>query len=266
MSAGVPLRAIVHGDFYALPTKKPHGPIVNARPLLNFTTMWKLGGAHIADQYVPLLARAGVLPCTQFALHTSSNVADLLRVLHDYIWFGFFRQRCVCLVVDDVRRVYGSVVHDTLQCLLRLVGFPAAVVDMLLLATTEATVHMGGSRGVSEALARLLAGLAQGYPASVMVFCVVAQARAFLALLQVPFNWLGYMNDTTWCIDSQSDLPVFADNLQKAGLQTNLFRVVPSSYWWLQPIKAFRVRSARDLCTWEGHACLYTRGQAMCEW
>ena len=42
------------------------------------------------DQYVPLLARAGVLPCTQFALHPSSSVANLLRVLHDYIWFNFF--------------------------------------------------------------------------------------------------------------------------------------------------------------------------------
>ena len=49
VSAGVPLRAIVHGDFYALPAKIPHGPIVNSRPLFNFTTMLKLVGAHIAD-------------------------------------------------------------------------------------------------------------------------------------------------------------------------------------------------------------------------
>ena len=94
VSTGVPLRAIVHGDFYALPAKIPHGPIVNARPLLNFTTMWKLVGAHIVDQCVPLLARARVLQCTQVALHASSNVADILRVLHDYMWFGFFH-RCV---------------------------------------------------------------------------------------------------------------------------------------------------------------------------
>ena len=31
VSTGVPLRALVNGDFYALPTKVPHGPIVNAR-------------------------------------------------------------------------------------------------------------------------------------------------------------------------------------------------------------------------------------------
>ena len=85
VATGVPLRAIVHGGFYVLPAKIPHGPIVNASPLLNCTTMWKLVGAHIADQYVPLVAFAGVLPCTQLALHASSSVADLLRVLHDYI-------------------------------------------------------------------------------------------------------------------------------------------------------------------------------------
>ena len=86
--------------------------------------MWKLVGAHIASQYVPLLAQAGVLPRTQFALHASSSVADLLRVLHDYFWFRFHRRKCVCLVVDDVRHAHGSVVHDTLRWLLRLAGFP----------------------------------------------------------------------------------------------------------------------------------------------
>ena len=57
---------------------------------------------------VLLVARAGVLPCTQFALHASSGVADLLRVLHDYMWFSFFRWRRECMVVDDVRHAYGS--------------------------------------------------------------------------------------------------------------------------------------------------------------
>ena len=99
VTAEVPLRTLVHGDFYALPATMPHGPIVNARPLLNFTTMWKLIGAHIADQYVPLVARAGVLPCPQFALHASSSVVDLLRVLHDYILLE---------LVSPVSRVYGS--------------------------------------------------------------------------------------------------------------------------------------------------------------
>ena len=33
---GKPLDVVVQGDFYALPNKVPHGPIVNSRPLLNF--------------------------------------------------------------------------------------------------------------------------------------------------------------------------------------------------------------------------------------
>ena len=49
VATGVPLDVLVHGDFYALPAKTPHGPIAKAQPLLNFTTMWKLIGAHIAD-------------------------------------------------------------------------------------------------------------------------------------------------------------------------------------------------------------------------
>ena len=134
LATGVPLRAIAHGEFYALRAKVPHGPIVNARPLVNFTTMWKLGGAHIASQYVPLLAGVGVLPCTQLASHAVSSVARLLRVLHDYVYFGFFRSKRVCLVVDDVRHACGSIRHSALRCLLRLDGFLEAVIDLLLLA------------------------------------------------------------------------------------------------------------------------------------
>ena len=249
VATGIPLRAIVHGDFCASPAKTPHGPIVNARPLSNFTTMWKLVGAPIASQYVLLLARARVLPCIQFVLHASSSVVDLLRVLHDCVWFRFSHRKCVCLVVGDVRHAYGSVVHTALRCLLRLTRFPAAVINLLLLATTEATVHMGGSGGVIEALARLLAGVAQGCPTSAMVFCVVAEVRAFFVLLRVPpcwgpgrsFNCLGYMEDTTWCIDPKSDLPLFADNLQRAGLHTNLLSSGPKQLLVVASCEGFQV-------------------------
>ena len=152
-------------------------------------------------------------------------------MLHNYMWFRFFRRQRVCLVVDDVRHAYWSVVHDTLRWLLRLAGFPNEVVELLLLATA----HIGGSSGVTEALARLLAGVAQGCLASGMVFCVVAEVIPFVALLRVPpcwglggpFNRFGYMDDTTWCIDSDSDLSLFAENLQRAGLKTNLFSSGP---------------------------------------
>ena len=120
---------------------------------------------------------------------------------------------------------------------------------MLLLATTEATIHMGGSGGVAEALACLLAGVAQGCPVSAIVFFVVAQVCVFLALLRVPpfwgpggpFNRLGYMDDTTWWIDSESNLPLFADNLQRAGLKTNHFSCGPKQLLVIALCEGFHV-------------------------
>ena len=41
------------------------------------------------------------------------------------------------------------------------------------------------------------------------------------------FNTLGYMDDTSLCINFEGDLPVFAANLQRARLLTNLFFVMP---------------------------------------
>ena len=52
----------------------------------------------MAEQYVPLPAWSRVLPCTQFAVHAKSSGADLLRVLHDFIWFRFHRRTRVHLV------------------------------------------------------------------------------------------------------------------------------------------------------------------------
>ena len=30
---------LLHGDFYALPNKLPHGPVSNTRPMVNMTTL-----------------------------------------------------------------------------------------------------------------------------------------------------------------------------------------------------------------------------------
>ena len=139
--------------------------------------------------------------------------------------------------------------HDTLQCLLRLAGFPAAVGGMPLLVTIEATVRMSCSRGVSEAIAGLLAGLAQVCLACAMVFGVVAEVRAFLALLRVPrcwgplgpFNRLGYSDNTTWCIDPESGLPVFTENLWKTGLLANLLQSGSKELLVVAACKGFQV-------------------------
>ena len=154
------------------------------------------------------------------------------------------------MVVDDIRHAYGSVVHTTLACLLCLAGFPGSVIQLIVLATTAATIHMGGPEGVRETVARLLAGVAQGCPASAMVFCVVAEVRAFIALAQIPpcqgprgpFNRLAYMDDTTWCLDTTSDLQRFGVRLQHAGLQTNLFSSAPEQSLVIASCTGFQVQ------------------------
>ena len=49
------------------------------------------------------------------------------------------------------------------------------------------------------------------------------------------------MDDTTWCIDSESDLPLFADNLQRAGLKTNLFSSGPKQLLVIASCEGFQV-------------------------
>ena len=61
--------------------------------------------------------------------------------------------------------------HDVLRYLLQCAALPATVIELLLLATTKATVHMGGHEGVTEALAPLLASVAHGCPAPAILHC-----------------------------------------------------------------------------------------------
>ena len=107
------------------------------------------------------------------------------------------------MVVDDVLHAYRSFVHKVLRLLLQQPGFLDAVVDLLLLATTSATVHMGGYGGVCQAPARLLARLAQSYPAFAMFFYVDGRGASVScngpcpSVLEAkgPFNKMGYMDD-----------------------------------------------------------------------
>ena len=83
-----------------------------------------------------------------------------------------------------------------------------------------------------------------------MVFCVVALMRAYVTHLLVPpfsrpggsFNRLGYMDDTRWCIDSESDPPLFADNLQWVGLCADLFYSGPKQSPLVALCEGFQVR------------------------
>ena len=105
-------------------------------------------------------------------------------MLQDYVWVRFLRGKCSFLVVDYVWHADGLVVQDTLRYWLRLSGILDIVNDLLALATTKATIHMDGSGGVTEALACLLAGVAQACSAPAMVFLpLVAHVCAFLALI-----------------------------------------------------------------------------------
>ena len=105
-------------------------------------------------------------------------------------------------------------------------------------------------------------------------FSMMAEAHVVLALNRLPPCWgpggpftrLGYMDNTTWCVDSESDLPVFVDNLQNAGLQTNLFSFGPKHLLVVAAYESFQVTFRPRSVTWEGRSCLCTRGWAMCKW
>ena len=167
------LHKVFRGDFYALPNKIPHGPIANARPLLNFTTIWKVFSTCLKQLLTPILCVAPVIAPSQFALHGGASAIDTLRVIHDHILDKWFADLLVCMVFGDVTHAFGSVQHDSLEAICRLLHFPSHLICNLMNAATGATLHMGGKNGITKALAKFRAGIAQGCPMLALLFCIL---------------------------------------------------------------------------------------------
>ena len=134
------------------------------------------------------------------------------------------------MLFDDVRHAFGSVQHDTLAAILRLLNFPSHLIDILMNAATGATLHMGGENGIIEALAKFRAGIAQGCPMSALLFCILLELRFRMVLHDIPkprskcgdFGHVAYMDDTTYLLDQVSDIQQLLSNLYQTGILTHL--------------------------------------------
>ena len=203
------LHKVFQGAFYPLPNKIPHGPIANAQPLLDFTTIWKFISACLKQFLTPILCTAHVIPPSQLALHGGASAIDTLRVIHDQILDRWFADLLVCMVFDDVRHAFGSVQHDTLEAILRLLTFPPHLISIVMNAATGATLHMGVKNGIMEAVAKFRVGIAQGCPMSALLFCILLEPRIRMVLHGIPkprskcgdFGHVAYMDDTTYLLD-----------------------------------------------------------------
>ena len=227
---GEHLHAIYKGDFYALPNTKPHGPIANAKPLLNFTTIWKVFSECLQTFLTPILCATQVIPPLQFALYVGALAIDTVRVVHDFILDRLFADLLVCLVLDDVRHVFGSVQHEKLKSILHLLCFPPHLIDILMHAATGVTVHMGGFGGIAQAMAKFRARIAQGCPMSALLFCILLEFHIQMVLHDIPlpqsscgnFAYIAYMDDTTYLLNTVSDVQHLLNNLYQTDIKTHL--------------------------------------------
>ena len=82
--------------------------------------------------------------------------------------------------------------------------------DLLVFAIRSMHLHMGGYQGVEEALARDEMGLGQGDPISALLYCLLGELRAALALASVgvlatlvgPLRRLGWIDEPSRLAES----------------------------------------------------------------
>ena len=178
----------------------------------------------------PTLCVAHVIPPSQFALHGSASAIDTFGVIHDHILDRWFADLIVCMVFDDVRHDFGSVQHDTLEAILRLLNFPLHLTSILMNAATGATLHMGGKNGIILTVAKLRAGIALGCPMSALLFCILLELRIRMVLHGIPkpqskcgdFGHVAYMDDATYLLDQVIDIQQLLSNLYQTGMMTHL--------------------------------------------
>ena len=98
---GEQLDTIHWGDFYALPNKLQHGPIANARPLLNFNSIWKILSTALKQHVSSPLCKAHIIPPTQFALWGKASAIDTIRVVHNHVLHRWFLCQTVFIILDE---------------------------------------------------------------------------------------------------------------------------------------------------------------------
>ena len=83
--SGCKVEALHFGDFFGdlLPKKRPHGVVVNGRPLSNLSVPWKLFSMVITKALQSWLVCHGRISRTGMAVQRSTSVVDLLRVVFD---------------------------------------------------------------------------------------------------------------------------------------------------------------------------------------
>ena len=113
-------------------------------------------------------------------------------------------------------------------------------------STTLMALYVGGCTPACQRSCPPATAVNRDCLASAMVLCIVAGVRVFLSLTRVwgprgPFNWLGYMDATVVCIDLDTDLLVFEDNLQRVAVQTILFSSVPEQLLVIATYKNFHL-------------------------
>ena len=133
--------------------------------------------------------------------------------------------------MDNVFHAFGSLAHATIKGTLLAAGCSPSSLDLLIFAIRAMLLHMGGYQGIEEALARYEAGLGQGDPISALLYCLLGEVRAALALastgllvmLAGPLRRLGWVDDTSWLAASHSDAQRLVSKLPALEAATNLF-------------------------------------------
>ena len=189
-----------------------------------------LEGPVHASCFQTFLCTHGRVSRAQFAVWAHTCVADVLRVVHDWFLFCWSRGQQGWLVLDNVIHAFGSLAHATIQSTLLAAGCSAPSVDLLVFAIRSMLLHMGGFQGVEEALARYEAGLGQGDPISALLYCLLGELHAALALASTgllatpagPLRRLGWVDDTSWLGASHADAQHVVSTLPASRAATNI--------------------------------------------
>ena len=112
----------------------------------------------------------------------------------------------------------------------RLLHFPSHLISILMNVATGATLHMGGKNGITEALAKFRAGIAQGCPMSALLFCILLELSIRMVLHGIPkprskcgdFGHVAYLDDTTYLLDQVTDIQQLLLYLYQTDIMTHL--------------------------------------------
>jgi len=205
------------------------------RPITVLPILYKIISAIINYRLSKILLNNNIISPTQRGFKKGARPIDISRTIKNLCNTAFSSKKDLYITMIDYSDAYGSVIHQRLAELLKLLGFPCKTVHLLSNILGQHSIHLKTYYGLTPAV-NISRGLPQGDPLAPTLFNlyteiisrILNETKLGFQSHSATITNLTYADDTTLIDTSHSNaqekLTILAKLCKELGLEINTMK------------------------------------------